>query len=70
MAARPSPQELEARAKQRAGSRRGELFIGPGVDVYEGMIIGEVSRSGEMTVNPTKGKELTNIRTHSSDEAM
>ena len=50
--------------------KRGELFIGPGIDVYEGMIIGEVSRPGEMTVNPTKGKELTNIRTHASDEAI
>jgi GTP-binding protein len=50
--------------------KRGELFIGPGVSVYEGMIIGEASRPGEMTVNPTKGKELTNIRTHSTDEAI
>jgi len=50
--------------------KRGELFIGPGIAVYEGMIIGEASRPGEMTVNPTKGKELTNIRTHSSDEAI
>jgi GTP-binding protein len=50
--------------------KRGELFIGPGVAVYEGMIIGEASRPGEMTVNPTKGKELTNIRTHSTDEAI
>ncbi len=50
--------------------KRGELFIGPAVAVYEGMIIGEASRPGEMTVNPTKGKELTNIRTHSTDEAI
>jgi len=50
--------------------KRGELFIGPGVAVYEGMIIGEASRPNEMTVNPTKGKELTNIRTHSTDEAI
>ena len=50
--------------------KRGELFIGPGVEVYEGMIIGEAARPGEMQVNPTKGKELTNIRTHSSDEAI
>jgi GTP-binding protein len=50
--------------------KRGELFIGPGVAVYEGMIIGEASRPGEMQVNPTKAKELTNIRTHSSDEAI
>ena len=50
--------------------KRGELFVGPGVDVYEGMIIGEASRPQEMQVNPTKGKQLTNIRTHSTDEAI
>jgi len=50
--------------------KRGELFIGPGVDVYEGMIIGEATRPEEMQVNPTKPKQLTNIRTHSTDEAI
>ncbi|NNJ46630.1 MAG: translational GTPase TypA, partial [Acidimicrobiia bacterium] len=50
--------------------KRGEMFIGPGTDVYEGMIIGEASRGEEMTVNATKGKQLTNIRTHASDEAI
>lgn len=50
--------------------KRGELLIGPGVEVYEGMIIGEASRPETMTVNPTKGKQLTNIRTHSTDEAI
>jgi GTP-binding protein len=50
--------------------KRGELFIGPGEDVYEGMIIGEASRPQEMQVNATKGKQLTNIRTHASDEAI
>jgi len=50
--------------------KRGELFVGPGVDVYEGMVIGEASRPQEMQVNPTKGKQLTNIRTHSTDEAI
>lgn len=50
--------------------KRGELFIGPGVDVYEGMIMGEAARPEIMTVNPTKGKQLTNIRTHSTDEAI
>jgi GTP-binding protein len=49
---------------------RSELFIGSGVDVYEGMIVGENSRSGDMDVNPTKEKKLTNIRTHSHDEAL
>jgi GTP-binding protein len=50
--------------------KRGGLFIGPTVTVYEGMIIGEASRPETMTVNPTKGKQLTNIRTHSTDEAI
>lgn len=50
--------------------KRGELMIGPGVEVYEGMIIGEASRPENMTVNPTKGKQLTNIRTHSTDDAI
>jgi len=50
--------------------KRGELFLGPGVDVYEGMVIGEASRPETMTVNPTKGKQLTNIRTHSTDDAI
>jgi GTP-binding protein len=49
---------------------RSDLFIGPGVDVYEGMIVGENSRSGDMDVNPTKEKKLTNIRTHAHDEAL
>jgi len=49
---------------------RAELFIGAGVEVYEGMIVGENSRSGDMDVNPTREKKLTNIRTHAHDEAL
>ncbi len=49
---------------------RAELFIGAGEEVYEGMIVGENSRSGDMDVNPTKEKKLTNIRTHAHDEAL
>jgi GTP-binding protein len=49
---------------------RSELFIGSGVDVYEGMIVGENARSGDMDVNACKEKKLTNIRTHSHDEAL
>jgi GTP-binding protein len=49
---------------------RSTLFIGSGVEIYEGMIVGENSRSGDMDVNPTKEKKLTNIRTHSHDEAL
>ncbi len=49
---------------------RSELFIGGGVDVYEGMIVGENARSGDMDVNVCKEKKLTNIRTHAHDEAL
>jgi GTP-binding protein len=49
---------------------RAELLIGSGVDVYEGMVVGENSRPGDMDVNATKEKKLTNIRTHAHDEAL
>jgi GTP-binding protein len=49
---------------------RGELFVGAGVQVYEGMIIGENARSEDMNVNPTKEKKKTNIRTHAADESL
>ena len=50
--------------------QRAELFVGAGVETYEGMIVGENSRSGDMDVNATKEKKLTNIRTHSHDESL
>lgn len=50
--------------------KRGELFVSPGDDVYEGMVIGENSRPDEMTANAAKPKQLTNIRAASSDEAI
>jgi GTP-binding protein len=46
---------------------RGTMFVGPGIEVYEGMIIGENSRSDDMDVNPTKEKKLTNMRQSSGD---
>jgi GTP-binding protein len=46
---------------------RGQMLIGPSVEVYEGMIVGENSRSEEMDVNPTKEKKLTNMRASGSD---
>jgi len=49
---------------------RGVLFTDPGVKVYRGMIIGEHSRDNDLEVNPLKGKQLTNIRTTSKDEAI
>jgi GTP-binding protein len=49
---------------------RGVLFIGPGVEVYEGMIVGEHTRAGDLEVNVTKGKKLTNIRAAGADDAI
>lgn len=49
---------------------RGRLFLGHAVDVYEGQIVGLHSRSNDLAVNPTKGKQLTNIRASGSDEAL
>jgi len=49
---------------------RGPMLIDPGVPVYEGMIIGEHTRDNDLEVNPIKGKQLTNIRTTSKDEAV
>lgn len=50
--------------------KRGEMFIGPGDVVYEGMVVGENSRPEEMIANPAKPKQLTNIRAAGSDEAI
>jgi GTP-binding protein len=47
---------------------RGTLFLGPGVKVYKGQIIGEHCRAGDLVVNPAKGKKLTNMRASGSDE--
>ena len=49
---------------------RGRLFLGHGVDVYEGQVIGIHSRDNDLAVNPTKGKQLTNIRAAGTDEAL
>ncbi|HEX6393146.1 MAG TPA: translational GTPase TypA [Acidimicrobiales bacterium] len=49
---------------------RGALFVGPGVEVYEGMIVGENARSEDMDVNPTKEKKLTNMRAAAADETV
>lgn len=49
---------------------RGVLYIKPATEVYEGMVIGNTSKGEEMTVNPTKGKQLTNMRASGSDEAI
>ena len=49
---------------------RGVLYIGPNVEVYEGMVIGNVSKGNDMAVNPVKGKQLTNMRASGSDDAI
>jgi GTP-binding protein len=49
---------------------RGTLYIPAGTEVYEGMVIGNTSKGDEMSVNPTKNKNLTNVRSSSSDEAL
>jgi len=49
---------------------RGVLYIRPGDDVYEGMVIGSTSKGEDMVVNPTKGKQLTNVRASGSDSAI
>ena len=49
---------------------RGVLFVRPGDPIYEGMIIGEHSRGNDLTVNPCKGKKLTNMRASGSDDSV
>lgn len=49
---------------------RGVLYIGPSTEVYEGMVLGNTSKGEEMLVNPTKGKNLTNVRSSGNDEAI
>ncbi|WP_296557986.1 translational GTPase TypA [uncultured Acetobacterium sp.] len=51
-------------------SDRGEMLVGAGTKVYEGMIIGINNRSDDMTVNPTKNKKMTNVRSSGTDEAL
>ena len=49
---------------------RGIMYIKHGTEIYEGMVVGNVLKGGDMTVNPTKGKELSNMRASGSDEAI
>jgi len=50
--------------------QRGELFVAPGEPVYEGMVVGENARPGDMIVNVVREKQKTNIRTHAADDAI
>jgi GTP-binding protein len=49
---------------------RGEMFVGPGVEVYEGRVVGENSRDNDLTVNIVREKKLTNMRSSTADEAI
>ena len=49
---------------------KGGLYIGAGTEGYEGMVIGNTTKGDEMVVNPTRGKQLTNIRAAGSDDAI
>jgi len=49
---------------------RGTLYIGPAIEVYEGMVVGNTSKGLDMAVNPTKGKQLSNMRSSGADEAL
>src|SRR3974377_677099 len=71
---------VRARGADRAGSttayalwglqERGELFVGPGVEVYEGMVVGENARDNDLDVNIVREKKLTNMRSSTADEAI
>jgi GTP-binding protein len=49
---------------------RGTLFVGPGTEVYEGMVVGENARRDDMDVNPTKERKLTNMRSSTAEELV
>ena len=53
-----------------AAQERGALFIGPGIPVYGGMVVGETPKSEDITVNVCRKKQLTNMRASGSDEAL
>ena len=73
---RPTGSLISDRAGKSTGNaiwnlqERGEIFIHPAVDVYEGMIVGENARNNDLDVNIVKEKKLTNMRASSADEAM
>jgi GTP-binding protein len=76
MASRPTGALVADRAGKTTAfalwnlQERGELFVGPGEEVYEGMIVGENSREADIDVNITREKKLTNMRASTADEAI
>ncbi len=73
---RPTGSLVSDRAGKSTGhalfnlQERGDMFISPGTEVYEGMIVGENSRDSDLNVNIVKEKKLTNMRASSADEAI
>jgi GTP-binding protein len=73
---RPTGSLVSDRAGKATGNaifniqERGEIFISPGTEVYEGMIVGENARQNDLDVNIVKEKKLTNMRASSADEAI
>ena len=61
---------LLARQNQETSPNRGRFFIDPQTDVYSGQIVGEHSKEGDLVVNVTKSKKLTNVRASGSDEKV
>jgi GTP-binding protein len=51
-------------------AERGQLFVGVGEDIYEGMVLGENARTGDIDVNPCKAKKLTNMRSTGAEEKV
>jgi GTP-binding protein len=49
---------------------RGTLFVGPGVEVYQGMVIGQCARDEDLELNPCKGKKLSNVRSSGTDDGI
>jgi GTP-binding protein len=76
IATRPTGSLVSDRAGKTTGyaiwnlQERGEIFVAPGLDVYEGMIVGENSRDADLNVNIVKEKKLTNMRASTADEAI
>ena len=76
IASRPTGSLIADRAGKTTGyalfnlQERGDMFVGPGLEVYEGMIVGENARDADLDVNIVKEKKLTNMRASSADEAI
>ena len=76
IASRPTGSLIADRAGRTTGyaifnlQERGEIFVSPGTEVYEGMIVGENAKTNDLDVNIVKEKKLTNMRASTSDEGI